>query len=217
MKKNIFGFSKKPNFSGELLLMRRGVRYIAGVDEVGCGPIAGPVIAASVILNHEALPDGLDDSKRLSARKRAVLYDVILSKALAVSVAGLSACSIDKSGIRFCSLEAMRRSIDALSIPPDYVLVDGCSVPHGLSCSASAWIKGDQRFISIAAASIIAKVVRDRMMVEAGIAYPLYQMERHVGYATVMHRQRLHEKGPVRGLHRYSFAPIKWKLLDEVI
>jgi len=109
----------------------------------------------------------------------------------------------------------MRRAVYGLSVRPCHVLVDGRDVPPGLPCNADALIKGDQRSMSIAAASVIAKVFRDRMMVIAGLAYPAYSFEKHVGYATVVHRRAIEEQGPIRGLHRYSFAPIKGRFMDE--
>lgn len=195
--------------------MRAGARHVAGVDEVGRGPLAGPVVAAAVILDRDKLPAGLDDSKRLSSRQRALLYDDILARALAVSVSGLPARSIDRSDIRKCSLEAMRRAVCGLSVRPCHALVDGRDIPPGLPCRADAWIKGDRRSASIAAASVIAKVVRDRMMVQAGQVYPLYQLEKHAGYATAVHRRAIEEQGPVSGLHRYSFAPVRGRFMDE--
>jgi len=206
----------KPDFTGELRLMCAGAHHVAGVDEVGRGPLAGPVVAAAVILDRDNLPAGLDDSKRLTARQRIVLYEDILARALAISVCGLSARSIDRSDIRKCSLEAMRRAVHGLAVHPCHVLVDGRDIPLGLPCGADAWIKGDQRSVSIAAASIIAKVLRDRMMAGAGVVYPVYQLEKHAGYATAVHRRAIEEQGPVSGLHRYSFAPVRGRFVDEM-
>ncbi|RCL03955.1 MAG: ribonuclease HII [Candidatus Tokpelaia sp. JSC189] len=205
----------KPDFASELCLMQRGAYHIAGVDEVGRGALAGPVMAAAVILDASNLPEGLNDSKRLGAQYRAVLCKDILVRALAISVCSFSPRSIDKSDIRKCSLEAMHRAVDGLAIRPCHVLIDGRDIPSGLSCGADALIKGDQRSISIAAASIVAKVLRDRMMARAGTVYPAYQLEKHAGYATIVHRKAIEERGPVNGLHRYSFAPIRGRFLDE--
>jgi len=204
-----------PDFAGELRLLQHGARHVAGVDEVGRGPLAGPVVAAAVILAADNLPAGLDDSKRLTARQRAAFYEDIMARAVAVSVCGLSARAIDRSDIRKCSLEAMRRAVCGLAVRPCHALIDGRDIPPGLPCAADAWIKGDQRSISIAAASIIAKVLRDRMMARAGCVYPAYQLEKHAGYATPAHRKAIEEQGPVRGLHRYSFAPVKGRFVDE--
>lgn len=199
----------EPDYSAEQRLLKRGIRHIAGVDEVGRGPLAGPVVTAAVILDPDNIPQGLNDSKKLSAKKRDKLYNEILASALSVSVCSLSASTIDKTDIRKAALEAMRRSVDGLSLKADYVLVDGRDVPPALSCPAEALVKGDQRSQSIAAASIIAKVTRDRMMERVGVQYPAYEFEKHVGYATAHHRAAIESKGPIVRLHRYSFAPIK--------
>ncbi|WP_420959729.1 ribonuclease HII [Brucella sp. IR073] len=205
----LFDMPLVPDFSTELRLMKRGVRPVAGIDEAGRGPLAGPVVAAAVILDAGSLPEGLDDSKRLTAAMRDKLYDIILARALAVSVASLSAPSIDRSDIRKASLEAMRRAAAGLTLAPGHALIDGVDVPWGLCCEGSALVKGDQRSISIAAASIVAKVTRDRMMRRAGTHHPHYGLEAHVGYATEQHRVAIEIHGPVRGLHRFTFSPIK--------
>ncbi|KXF78419.1 ribonuclease HII [Paramesorhizobium deserti] len=211
----LFDMPIKPDFSTELRLLKRGVRPIAGIDEAGRGPLAGPVVAAAVVLDAERLPEGLDDSKRLTAAMREKLFDAILSQALAVSVASLCAPSIDRSDIRKASLEAMRRAAAGLTLAPSHALVDGCDVPWGLCCEGSALVKGDQRSVSIAAASIVAKVTRDRMMQRAGGHHPHYGLEAHVGYATQQHRSAIELHGPLRGLHRYTFAPIKGRFPAE--
>ena len=182
---------------------------IAGVDEAGRGPLAGPVIAAAVVLDGADIPAGLDDSKRLTAAKREALYETILDKAVAVSVASLSARSIDRSDIRKAALEAMRRASIGLTLRPCYALIDGRDIPPGLPCPGSALVKGDQRSVSIAAASIVAKVTRDRMMIRAGAMHPPYGFEIHAGYGTQRHRAAIETSGPVPGIHRYTFSPIK--------
>ncbi|EJF77705.1 ribonuclease HII [Bartonella sp. DB5-6] len=205
----MFNLPLQPNFSRELDLQKQGFFYIAGVDEVGRGPLAGPIVTAAVILDKDHIPDGLNDSKKLSILQRRKLYNKILQSALAISVASLCARTIDQSNIRKATLEAMRRCITGLAIPVHYALIDGRDIPSKLPCSATALIKGDQRSVSIAAASIIAKVTRDRMMECAGQVYKDYGLEKHVGYATPAHRAALNKYGPVVGLHRYSFAPLK--------
>ncbi|WP_455482248.1 ribonuclease HII [Bartonella sp. B35(2025)] len=206
---NVFNLPPKPNFLYELDLQKQGFFHIAGVDEVGRGPLAGPVVTAAVILDKDHIPDRLNDSKKLSVRQRNELYYEILQSALAISIASLCARTIDQSDIRKATLEAMCRCIKGLAVPAQYALVDGRDLPSHLSCPAIALIKGDQRSVSIAAASIIAKVTRDRMMECAGQTYKAYGLEKHVGYATLAHRVALNKYGPVVGLHRYSFAPIK--------
>lgn len=205
----LFEIPLAPDFSEETKYLARGLKHIAGIDEAGRGPLAGPVVAATVVLDPDDLPEGLDDSKRLKAAKRDALYEVILAKAVSVSVASLSARSIDASDIRKAALEAMRRSFMGLTLSPDHALVDGRDVPPGLSCPGSALVKGDQRSISIAAASIVAKVTRDRMMDRAGAVHHAYGFEVHAGYGTIKHRNAIETAGPVPGIHRYTFAPIK--------
>lgn len=205
----LFDIPLAPDFSEEKKHLARGLFHIAGIDEAGRGPLAGPVVAAAVVLDPNDLPDGLDDSKRLKAAKREALYEIILAKSLTVSVASLSARSIDASDIRKAALEAMRRSFLGLTLKPCHALIDGRDVPPGLTCPGSALVKGDQRSISIAAASIVAKVTRDRMMIRAGKAHPAYGLEIHAGYGTLKHRTAIESDGPVPGIHRYTFAPIK--------
>lgn len=212
---SLFDLPVRPDYSGELKAMADGARFVAGVDEVGRGPLAGPVVTAAVILNPDDLPHGLDDSKRLTCRERERLYDVILQKALAISFASLCARAIDRSDIRKAALEAMRRAVEGLALKPSFVLVDGRDIPPGLACPAAAWVKGDQRSLSIAAASIVAKVLRDKMMAQAGKVYPAYGFEKHAGYATLVHRRALLEVGPVAKLHRFSFAPVRGRWEDE--
>ncbi|WP_332060623.1 ribonuclease HII [Bartonella sp. CB74] len=214
---SMFNLPLKPNFSCELDLQEQGFFHIAGVDEVGRGPLAGPVVTAAVILDKDHIPEGLNDSKKLSAKRRNKLYYEILQSALAVSVASLCACTIDQSNIRKATLEAMCRCIRGLAVPAHYALIDGRDIPFQLSCPAMSLIKGDQRSVSIAAASIIAKVTRDRMMECAGQVYKEYGLEKHVGYATLAHRTALDKYGPVMGLHRYSFAPLKERYRDDIL
>lgn len=205
----LFDLPLAPDFSEESRLLSRGLKHIAGIDEAGRGPLAGPVVAAAVVLDAGDLPEGLDDSKRLTAARREALYEIILAKAITVSVASLSARSIDGSDIRKAALEAMRRAFVGLTLRPCHALIDGRDIPPGLPCPGSALVKGDQRSISIAAASIVAKVTRDRMMIRAGAVHPSYGLEVHAGYATKRHRAAIESDGPVPGIHRYTFAPIK--------
>lgn len=202
-----------PDFSHENRLYHSGYRFVAGIDEAGRGPLAGSVVAAAVVLNPAQLPQGLDDSKRLTAIKRAKLFEIILRDALAVSVVSLCAHEIDNNNIRHAALTAMQRAIASSALVIDYALVDGRDIPPHLCCAAEALIKGDQRSISIAAASIVAKVTRDRMMEQADKLYPEYGFENHAGYGTAKHRAAIESAGPVLGLHRYSFAPIKGRFI----
>jgi len=199
----------KPDFASERKLLRSGIEFVAGIDEAGRGPLAGPVVAAAVILNPKKIPDGLDDSKRLTPQRREELFDIITETALACTVSSISAPVIDATDILKAALEAMRRAVCGLAILPGHALIDGRDVAPGLPCPATALIKGDQRSVSIAAASILAKVTRDRMMAQTGKYFPLYGLEMHAGYATEFHRNAMETHGPVVGLHRFSFSPLK--------
>lgn len=188
-------------------LTGHGHRLIAGVDEAGRGPLAGPVSVAAVILDLNNIPAGLADSKILSAAQRARIYVDIINKAVAVGVSLAPAQEIDRINIRQATLRAMTSSVDALAERPDFVLIDGRDVPGTLTIPARAIIKGDSRSVSIAAASIIAKVTRDRLMTRLAADYPDYGFDRHMGYPTQFHRDQLGLIGPTP-FHRYSFAPL---------
>lgn len=205
----LFDLPIRPDFSLESSARDEGQWPVAGVDEAGRGPLAGPVVAAAVILDPDCIPVGLDDSKRLPPPARAALFDEILASAVSISVASVSAGSIDYSDIRKASLEAMRRAVATLCTPPALVLADGRDVPPLLPCLGRAVVKGDQRSQSIAAASIVAKVTRDRMMGRAGSCDARYGFEIHMGYATPRHREAVERHGPAIRLHRMSFAPFR--------
>ena len=185
--------------------MKAGARLICGVDEVGRGPLAGPVGVAAVILDPRRIPPGLDDSKALTATKREALNTLILESALAVALAFAPASEIDAYNIRGATLRAMARAVAALSLHPDLALIDGRDSPPGLVWSAEAVIGGDSKSVSIAAASIVAKVTRDRLMARLDAHYPAYGFARHAGYPTAAHRIALTECGPCV-LHRRSFT-----------
>jgi ribonuclease HII len=195
------------DFSHEARAIAQGCQLVAGVDEVGRGPLAGPVVAAAVILDPQAIPDGLADSKLLSVARRDALFDIILRQGLGVGIGSASALEIDRLNIRQATLLAMRRAVAALPLVPGLVLVDG-NDPPSLACPCEAIIGGDALISSIAAASIIAKVTRDRMMARLGQHYPAYGFAGHAGYGTAQHRAALKEHGPCPA-HRYSFAPVK--------
>lgn len=199
--------SAGPSFEFEQLAERRGLFPVAGTDEAGRGPLAGPVVAAAVILDPRNTPPGLNDSKKLSAAQRESLFDAILATSI-VSIASSSPRHIDRRDIRKASLDAMRRAVAGLAVAPRHVLVDGRDVPPGLTVSAQALVKGDSRSLSIAAASIVAKVMRDRMMARAGLVHPAYGFEIHAGYGTERHRSAIAVHGPCP-LHRMSFRPLR--------
>lgn len=186
---------------------RRGARIVAGVDEAGRGPLAGPVVVAAVVFERGRYPDGLDDSKRLSLSDRERLYELILARA-SVSIAVASRARIDRMNILRASLWAMSRAVAGLPLRPDAVLVDGNMKPPNLPCPCEAIIGGDGLSVSIAAASVIAKVTRDRLMANVGRAYPGYGFEGHKGYSTPDHFAALRELGPCPQ-HRQSFAPVR--------
>lgn len=206
---SLFEIVERPDFSFETKAISEGLWPCAGMDEAGRGPLAGPVVAAAVVLDPANIPNGLDDSKRLSAAQREALFDEVLSKALGVAVASVSAASIDGSDIRKASLEAMRRALAGLPVTARSALADGRDVPPGLECTCRALVKGDQRSQSIAAASIVAKVTRDRMMAVCGAEDDRYGFEVHMGYATARHRAAIVEHGAALRLHRVSFAPFR--------
>ena len=195
-----------PNFRVEKDLLKRGIWPVAGIDEAGRGPLAGPVAAAAVILDPCAVPRGLNDSKQLTAEDRELLYKEIMLYASAVAVAFASPAEIDEINIRQATFLAMRRALGGLSLAPHHVLVDGKDLPPQLCRSTETIIKGDASVASIAAASIIAKVTRDRLMRRACRLYPAYGFSVHFGYATKAHLAAIAEHGPC-AFHRLSFRP----------
>jgi len=198
-----------PDMELETQLTDLGFANVAGIDEVGRGPLAGPVVSAAVILNPNALPTGLDDSKKLSGPAREKLcHEILRTSHVGLSI--INAGTIDAINIRQATLLSMTRAAKALAVKPDWCLVDGRDIPPALQGSSTAVIKGDGRSMSIAAASIVAKVVRDQIMCQAAKTYPQYGFEKHKGYGTLFHRQAITRNGPCP-LHRRSFAPLKKK------
>lgn len=181
---------------------------VAGVDEVGRGPLAGPVVAAAVILAPQDVPQGLNDSKVLAAEEREQLYEEIMARAIAVAIASASAREIDHINIRQATHLAQRRALAALAIVPRFALIDGNDLPAELRCPGRTIVKGDAISASIAAASIIAKVTRDRLMTKLCRIYPAYGFSRHVGYATREHLAAIEARGPCP-FHRMSFSPFR--------
>ncbi|MBW6416161.1 ribonuclease HII [Celeribacter sp. PS-C1] len=195
-----------PDYSFEEAAQRRGYSRIVGVDEVGRGPLAGPVVAAAVWLDPEHIPEGLNDSKALTAKRREKLFEEILAKS-DVSIASCSVEEIDEINILQASLRAMERAVAGLTVKADYVLVDGNKVPPAFGLDAEAIVKGDARSMSISAASIVAKIWRDRLMVDLAQQYPGYAWEKNAGYGTKAHLEGLRDFG-VTPLHRRSFKPV---------
>ncbi|WP_456403787.1 ribonuclease HII [Thiolapillus sp.] len=186
--------------------------WICGVDEAGRGPLAGPVVAAAVILDPAQPILGLNDSKKLSEKRREQLYVEIHAKALACGIGRAEVAEIDAINILQASLLAMQRAVQRLAVTPDHALVDGDKLPQ-LLCTAKAIVGGDGLVDCIGAASILAKVARDREMIELDAAYPGYGFARHKGYPTRMHLEALQMRG-VTEIHRRSFAPVR-RLLCE--
>lgn len=191
----------------ENALCEHGFSSIAGVDEAGRGPLAGDVFAAAVILPKTYLPEGLNDSKKLSEKKREKLYDDICANAISISVGRATSEEIDEINILQATYLSMRRAVLGLSIKPDYVLIDGNPVSD-MPFNHASIIKGDSLSLSIAAASIIAKVSRDRYMKEMDSIYPGYGFAVHKGYGTKAHKEAVWEKGPCP-IHRRTFLK-KW-------
>ena len=188
---------------------------VAGVDEVGRGPLAGPVTAAAVVLDPACIPEGLNDSKKLSAKKRLDLYDQLL-KCADVSIAHASVAEIDEINILRASHLAMERAISGLQCAPEYVLIDGNMIPRGLRLPATTLVKGDTRSLSISAASIVAKVCRDCVLVDLAQQHPGYGWETNMGYGSKRHMEALMNLG-VTPHHRRSFKPVHNMLYQEKI
>ena len=195
-----------PTLRFEKRAQRRGASIVAGVDEVGRGPLAGPVVVAAVILNRRKIPDGINDSKALTPDAREQLYNEILASGAHVSMVAAPTSIIFTLNILHASLWAMRRAIRALPIMPDHVLVDGNVVPKELPCAGEAIVGGDALSLSIAAASIVAKVTRDRMCQIMHCEEPRYGFDSHKGYSAAAHFRALETHGPGR-YHRMDFAP----------
>ena len=198
------GATTGPHFEFERAALAGGHKFVAGVDEVGRGPLAGPVGVAAVILDPDDLPEGLDDSKALSEAKREALREVIFAKALGVSIAFASVMEIEVHNIRGATLRAMARAVGALSLRPDLALIDGRDAPDGLVCPAQPIVDGDRQSMSIAAASIIAKTTRDALMRNLGRDYPQFGFADHAGYATASHRRAIELSG-LSPYHRRTF------------
>ena len=192
-----------PTFDIEEALTQEGYTHICGVDEAGRGPLSGPVVAAACILPLGCVIEGLDDSKKLTPKKRDALFEVIKANALSYSIASASVEEIDEMNILNATLLAMRRAIAGLSVPADFALIDG-NINRDFPLPAKAVIKGDSLSTSIAAASILAKVTRDRLCMEDDKAYPQYEFAKHKGYGTARHMALIREYGP-SPLHRKSF------------
>lgn len=193
-----------PDYSYESAAKAKGFNLVCGVDEAGRGPLAGPVCAAAVILPEGAVIEGLNDSKKLSEKKREALFDVVKETAIAWSVAFASVQEIEEHNILNATFIAMNRAIDGLKTKADFALVDGNRVPKEIKIPCETVVKGDSLSMSIAAASILAKVTRDRLMLELDEKYPMYEFKKHKGYGTALHMDLIRKYGPSE-CHRPSF------------
>lgn len=193
-----------PDYEFEKAAVNSGFSCICGVDEAGRGPLAGPVCAAAVILPEGAVIAGLDDSKKLTEKKREKLYDIIKQTAVAYSVAYGTLEEIETVNILEATYLAMNRAIEGLTIKPDFSLIDGNRVPRGIKIPCETVVKGDSKSMSVAAASVLAKVTRDRLMLEYDKKYPEYNFKKHKGYGTKEHTELIKQYGPCE-IHRLSF------------
>lgn len=193
-----------PDYEYEKAAVTRGFKYICGVDEAGRGPLAGPVCAAAVILPEGACIPGLNDSKKLSEKKREQLFNVITEKALSYCVAYGTLEEIEEFNILEATFLAMNRAIEGLKIKSDFALIDGNRAPKGIKIPCETVVKGDAKSMSVAAASVLAKVSRDRLMLEYDEKYPLYDFKKHKGYGTKEHTELIKKYGPCE-IHRLSF------------
>ena len=198
-----------PDYSIEQELHEKGYKYVCGIDEAGRGPLCGPVFAAACILPDGLYIEGLNDSKKLTEKKREKLFDIIKEEAIAYCIASASVEEIDELNILEADLLAMRRAIDGLSVKADFAIIDG-NVARDFQIPAKAVVKGDATSMSIAAASVLAKVARDRICIDLDREYPEYGIAKHKGYGTKAHMDALREHGP-SPIHRKKFI----RFLDE--
>lgn len=200
-----------PDLSYENNARANGYKFVCGVDEAGRGPLAGPVCAAAVILPEDCEIEGLNDSKKLSEKKREALFDVIKEKAMAYSIAFGTLEEIEEFNILEATFIAMNRAVDGLGTPADFALIDGNRVPKNMKIPCETIVKGDSKSLSVAAASVLAKVTRDRLLLEIDKEYPQYNFKKHKGYGTKEHTDLILKYGP-SPVHRMSFLK---KLLGD--
>jgi ribonuclease HII len=198
--------SRHPDLRYERKLWRAGIEAVAGVDEAGVGPMAGPVVAAAVVFAPETFIKGVHDSKQITSEKRDELHEVIRERALAFAVGIAEVEEIDRYNIYWATMRASERALGALGVTPGHVLVDGRKIP-GLALPQTHIVGGDRKSFCIAAASILAKVTRDRIMSEYDAQFPGYGFGRHKGYCTADHMEMLEQLGP-SPIHRRSFSPV---------
>lgn len=197
--------------SYEREIWQKGIRFIAGIDEAGRGPWAGPVVAAAVIWPEEVPLSGLRDSKALSSKKREEFFDIIRERAISYGIGMVDAEEIDRVNILQATFSAMKKALEQLSVSPEFLLIDGNHRIPGLNIPQRTLIRGDSLSLSVAAAGVLAKVTRDRIMQQIGRKFPKYGFDRHKGYGTREHREKLSILGPTE-LHRFTFKPVRKKL-----
>lgn len=208
LQQSLFGDREmESSLSFERNLARRGYSLVAGIDEAGRGPLAGPVVAAAVVLHPDRIPEGIDDSKKLSPSRRERLHDDIIRSARGVGIGIVPPETIDRVNILQATFAAMRQAVEQLPFSPDWLLVDGSLTIPGFA-NQEAIVRGDSRSLSIAAASIVAKVTRDRIMDDLDLLWPGYGFKEHKGYGTKSHREAIARLG-VTPVHRRSFAGVR--------
>lgn len=193
-----------PDYIYEQNSVNKGYKAVCGVDEAGRGPLAGPVCAAAVILPQNCEISGLNDSKKLTEKQREQLFPIIKAKAISYSIAFATVEEIESVNILNATFIAMNRAINGLSVPSDYALIDGNKIPTGIKIPAEFVVKGDSKSMSIAAASVLAKVTRDKLMLEYDEKYPQYEFKKHKGYGTKLHYEKIMQYGE-SPIHRSSF------------
>lgn len=190
-------------------LYKKGYKLIVGCDEAGRGPLCGPVICAACIMEENYINDEINDSKKLTDKKRRQLFDVIISHAISYAIVAISPQEIDKINIYEASRKGMQDAIDLLKVKPDYILTDAMPLLKFKDIPQEAIIKGDAKSINIAAASILAKVTRDNILLEYDKKYPQYQFAKHKGYPTKLHLELLEKYGPIKEIYRFSYKPVQ--------
>jgi ribonuclease HII len=191
----------------ENLALEKGFRMVAGIDEAGRGALAGPVVAACVILDEKRIPDRIVDSKKISDRRRRELRAGIMETAVAVGVGVVDPAAVDEVNVYNATIIAMKKSVSAMAVRPDFLLIDAVKI-YDISISSLSFFKGEDKSVSVAAASIIAKVYRDDIMVGLSERYPEFGFYRHKGYGTALHKAALLSYGPTE-IHRYSYKPVR--------
>lgn len=200
----------------EVSLHNKGYHLIAGCDEAGRGPLCGPVVCAACIMPENYVNEDINDSKKLTEKKRKELYDIIVRDSISYAIVEISPQVIDEINIYEASRKGMQDAISLLSVKPDYIITDAMPLLNFKEIPQEAIIKGDAKAINIAAASILAKVTRDKIMEELDKKYPQYQFAKHKGYPTKLHLELLEKYKPIKEIYRYSYKPVKKYIVEQV-